>query len=65
MGHELYRVHSRQRAGNAFNPGSGKPTRFAFFGDPTVPVLYAADTEAAAVCESLLHDLPRVCVLST
>lgn len=41
-----------------FNPGKGEPTRFAFFGDPAVPVLYAAETEEAAVCESILHDVP-------
>lgn len=41
-----------------FNPGKGGPTRFAFFGDPVVPVLYAAETEEAAVCESILHDVP-------
>jgi hypothetical protein len=54
----MYRVHSVHREGDEFNPGSGSPTRFAFFGDPVVPVLYAADTEAAALSESLLHDVP-------
>jgi hypothetical protein len=35
----------------------GSPTRFAFFGEPRIPVLYAANTEEAAVCESILHDV--------
>lgn len=34
------------------------PDPFAFFGDPVVPVLYAAETEEAAVCESILHEVP-------
>lgn len=60
VGHQLYRVHGRVRGGDEFNPGLGSPTRFAFFGDPPIPVLYAADTEVAAVCESLLHAKPLV-----
>lgn len=59
-GQRLYRVSSNEsgRLGNAFNPGTGKqsPTRFAFFGNPAVPVLYAAAGEYAAVSESILHD---------
>lgn len=62
-GSEWFRVHavSPGRAANTFNPGFGKPTRFAFFADSTgaiVPVLYAAESEEAAVCESILHDVP-------
>jgi hypothetical protein len=57
-GHALYRVHGNSRLGNEFNPGAGGRTRFAFFGVPAVPVLYAADTEAATVSESILHDVP-------
>jgi len=60
-GHELFRVHSLERDGDEFNPGFGKPTRFAFFPDvrnEIVPVLYSADTERAAISESLLHDTP-------
>ena len=57
-GHRLFRVHSNNRVGNVFNPGHGGPSRFAFFGTPPVPALYAADTEIAAVCETLLHDVP-------
>jgi hypothetical protein len=54
----LYRVGSNDRSVSEFNNGYGRPTRFAFFGDPVVPVLYAADTERAAIAETLLHDIP-------
>ena len=57
-GTTLCRVHSNRRTANQFNPGFGAPTRFAFFGTPTVPILYAAATEDAAICETLLHDVP-------
>lgn len=59
-GTQLHRVFSNVRKGGSteFNPGFGSATRFAFFGDPKVPVLYAAQTEEAAICESLLHDVP-------
>lgn len=61
-GRSLHRVHDRKRAADAFNPGLGL-TRFAPFkgedGDSEfVPTLYAAATAEAAVCESLLHDVP-------
>lgn len=60
-GTRLYRVHEaafpsgEANDGTVFNPGFGQPTRFAFFGDPPVPVLYAASTPEAAVYESILH----------
>lgn len=54
----LYRVGNNRRPIDQFNPGIGSPTRFAFFGDPVIPVLYAADTPEAALAESLLHDIP-------
>lgn len=54
----IYRVASNNRGVDEFNPGKGAPTRWAFFGDGPVPVLYAAQSEVAAVCESLLHDIP-------
>lgn len=57
-GQGLYRVHNNTRTVTDFNPGSGPRTRFAFFGDPVVPVLYSATSEEAAVAESLLHDIP-------
>lgn len=46
---------SRPDDGTAFNPGFGR-TRFAFFGEPKVPVWYAASGPEGAVFESLLHD---------
>lgn len=58
-GERLYRVHSSARTVTEFNPGYGQPTRFAFFGDPPMPVLYAANSREAAVAESLLHDIPQ------
>jgi hypothetical protein len=54
----LYRVHSNGRPTTAFNPGVGEPTRFAFFGDPVVPALYAAETQEAALSETLLRNIP-------
>ncbi|WP_158548073.1 RES family NAD+ phosphorylase [Desertihabitans brevis] len=57
-GTALYRVGSTRRPLHTFNPGVGSGSRFAFFGDPPVPVLYAADTATAALTETLLHDIP-------
>lgn len=57
-GQLLYRVLSATRAATDFNPGIGSPTRFGFFGEPPVPILYAADGEDAAIAETLLHDIP-------
>jgi RES domain len=57
-GRLLYRVLSATRTATDFNPGVGAPTRFGFFGNPTVPIMYAADTEDAAIAETLLHDIP-------
>lgn len=59
-GTQLYRVFTaaEDRSATTFNPGFGAPTRFAFFGTPAVPVLYASATEEAAVAETLLHDIP-------
>lgn len=61
----LYRVLSvvGGRSATEFNPGFGAPTRFAFFPDSSgtiVPVLYAAYSAEAAVCETLLRDVPAV-----
>lgn len=57
-GHLLYRVLSATRTATDFNPGFGAPTRFGFFGNPVVPIMYAAETEDAAIAETLLHDIP-------
>lgn len=58
VGARLYRVATTSRPATAFNPGYGTRTRFAFFGTPPVPVLYAAESPTAALAESLLHDVP-------
>lgn len=55
----LYRVYSNRRTATEFNPGHGPGSRFAFFGAPPTPVIYAAETEEAAICETLLHDVPQ------
>lgn len=57
-GHLLYRVFTNTWPATNFNPGVGAPTRFGFFGNPVVPIMYAADTEEAAIAETLLHDIP-------
>jgi RES domain len=57
-GHPLYRVLSATRTATDFNPGHGGRTRFGFFGKPVVPILYAAESEDAAIAETLLHDIP-------
>jgi hypothetical protein len=57
-GHLLYRVLSATRTATDFNPGFGARTRFGFFGKPVVPIMYAAETEDAAIAETLLHDVP-------
>ena len=60
VGTQLYRVFTAAvgRSATTSNPGFGAPTRFAFFGAPVIPVLYAAATEEAAVAETILHDIP-------
>lgn len=53
-----YRSSTGQFRPTQFNPGPLPSTRFAFFGSPAVPVLYAGATEEAAVAETLFHDMP-------
>ena len=57
-GHRLYRVFTNTRPPTEFNAGIGGPTRFGFFGRPVVPIMYMADTEEAAIAETLLHNIP-------
>lgn len=57
----LFRVHSHRFGAADYNPGKAPAapvTRFAFFGSPPVPVLYAAATAEAAISETILHDVP-------
>lgn len=64
--HEPMLPSGERNDGTLFNPGFGRPSRFAFFGEPPVPVLYAAQSPEAAVHETILHDaepgsfIPRV-----
>jgi hypothetical protein len=55
-GSPLYRIHTDRFGAAEFNPGLGAATRFAFFGDPVVPILYAGDTEDTAFCEAILRE---------
>lgn len=63
-GSTLHRVHRSSCSADAFNPGRGAPTRFAPIVTATgtatgsVPTLYAAQSAEAAVCETILHDVP-------
>lgn len=61
-GTELFRVFDTDRSPvptvTDFNRGWEGPSRFAFFGHPQVPVLYAAQSEEAAICETILHNVP-------
>lgn len=60
-GSVLFRVHSHRFGPADYNPGrppASPVTRFAFFGSPPVPVLYAAATAEAAISETILHDVP-------
>lgn len=57
-GAEFYRVHSNSHRSVEFNPGPRGAGRFHFFGDPSVPVLYMAQTREAALAETLLRHIP-------
>lgn len=57
----LHRAHLREYAGNSFNPCQGPPTRFAPIKDRygnCVPSLYAGSSVAAAIYETVFHDIP-------
>ncbi|HSL81660.1 MAG TPA: RES family NAD+ phosphorylase [Thermoanaerobaculia bacterium] len=60
-GSVLFRVHPERLAATAFNPGHGEGARFHFVDDGsggTVPSLYAAETRATAIAETVFHDVP-------
>ncbi len=57
-GQPIFRCHDRKYAASGFNPGPRPATRFAFFGEPPVGVLYGGGSEEVAVAETILHDLP-------
>lgn len=60
----LHRVFDAKRAPTSFHPGMSPPeikTRFAFFARSdgrTVGVAYGAESEEAAICETVFHDVP-------
>jgi hypothetical protein len=60
-GSQLHRIHSAARAANGFNPGKGRPTRFAPLvrsdGSP-VPTAYAAMDYESAAHETIFHEIP-------
>lgn len=57
-GTQMYRVYGNRFGPMEFNPGPKGPGRFHFFGQPSVPALYTAGTEEAAVAETLLRNIP-------
>lgn len=60
-GTPLWRVHNGGRAGHAFNPCLGEPSRFAPLfdgGGRCIPTLYAGQTREAAAFETIFRDLP-------
>lgn len=59
-GSEIHRIHDSGFPANGFNPGRGRPTRFAplIRADGTaVPTLYAADGYECAAHESVFHEV--------
>lgn len=57
----LSRIHGASYGAADYHSGptpAAVQTRFAFFGAPAVPVLYAAQTDDAAIADVLLHDVP-------
>jgi len=57
-GSVVHRVFGNLHGPAEFNPGFGESSHFSFFGDPVVPVLYAAEDIEGAVSEGVLHHLP-------
>ena len=61
QGTVLHRVHQTTYRAAGFNPGLGRPTRFAPFNDSAgriVPSLYVSSTLRAAIHETIFHDIP-------
>ena len=60
----VHRIHDRNYLGDSFNPSQHKESRFSPIWNSDraiIPVLYVASTLEAAVCETILHDLPPHC----
>jgi hypothetical protein len=61
VGSVLFRVHPELLAATAFNQGYGEGARFHFIDDGSgeaVPSLYAAETRATAIAETVFHEVP-------
>ncbi|WP_105403728.1 RES family NAD+ phosphorylase [Neorhizobium sp. T7_12] len=56
----FHRVHEQRFASCSFNPGKGRPSRFAplFLGSGAVPTQYLATDYECAVHETIFHDVP-------
>ena len=55
----LHRVHNRNYGFAEFNPGKGRPTRFAPFDDVSgnpIPSLYATSTLRSSIHETIFHN---------
>lgn len=59
-GARFHRVHDQRFASCSFNPGKGRPSRFAplFLGGNPIPTQYLATDYECAVHETIFHDVP-------
>lgn len=59
-GTRFHRVHDKRFGSCAFNPGKGRPSRFAplFLGSDAIPTQYLATDYECAVQETIFHDVP-------
>lgn len=59
-GTRFHRVHDQRFGSCSFNPGKGRPSRFAplFLGSDPIPTQYLATDYECAVHETIFHDVP-------
>ena len=59
-GTRFHRVHDHRFESCSFNPGKGRPSRFAplFLGSDPIPTQYLATDYECAVHETIFHDVP-------
>ncbi|PSS59527.1 hypothetical protein C6558_37740 [Ensifer sp. NM-2] len=59
-GTQFHRVHDQRFTSCSFNPGKGRPSRFAplFLGSKPIPTQYLATDYECAVHETVFHDVP-------
>ena len=68
QGTMLHRVHDTSLGAAQFNPGLGRPTRFAPINSSSgtiVPTLYASNALRAAIHETIFNDMPAGCKVKT